>query len=131
MCSSFFFYSRLRHTCLALVTGVQTCALPISSPWKWRHLKSVIVPSVQSPPSMLKLHDFCNRAVERRPQLRPIALRPRRLFGEHLFAPGFAERSEERRVGKECAVSVDLGGRRTLNKNIMSLIALNNLDVLI
>src|SRR3546814_4241312 len=32
------------------------------SPWKWRHLKSVIVPSVQSPPSMLKLHDFCNRA---------------------------------------------------------------------
>ncbi|MCZ4344315.1 hypothetical protein O4H52_22190, partial [Sphingomonadaceae bacterium G21617-S1] len=26
-------------------------------------LKSVIVPSVQSPPSMLKLHDFCNRAV--------------------------------------------------------------------
>src|SRR3546814_5367403 len=33
------------------------------SPWKWRHLKSVIVPSVQSPPSMLKLHDFCNRAV--------------------------------------------------------------------
>ncbi|MCC5686414.1 DUF4158 domain-containing protein, partial [Klebsiella pneumoniae] len=33
-----------------------------TSPWKWRHLKSVIVPSVQSPPSMLKLHDFCNRA---------------------------------------------------------------------
>src|SRR3546814_8539867 len=29
---------------------------------KWRHLKTVIVPSVQSPPSMLKLHDFCNRA---------------------------------------------------------------------
>src|SRR3546814_16985811 len=36
--------------------------LRITSPWKWRHLKSVIVPSVQSPPSMLKLHDFCNRA---------------------------------------------------------------------
>src|SRR3546814_17463968 len=34
----------------------------ITSPWKWRHLKSVIVPSVQSPPRMLKLHDFCNRA---------------------------------------------------------------------
>src|SRR3546814_253210 len=34
----------------------------ITSPWKWRHLKSVIVPSVQSPPSMLQLHDFCNRA---------------------------------------------------------------------
>ncbi|MEC3973598.1 DUF805 domain-containing protein, partial [Pseudomonas aeruginosa] len=37
----------------------------ITSPWKWRHLKSVIVPSVQSPPSMLKLHDFCNRALGR------------------------------------------------------------------
>src|SRR3546814_2107914 len=59
----FFFSSRRRHTRCALVTGVQTCALPIfTSPWKWRHLKSVIVPSVQSPPSMLKLHDFCNRA---------------------------------------------------------------------
>src|SRR3546814_16054577 len=34
----------------------------ITSPWKWRHLKSVIVPSVQSPPRMLNLHDFCNRA---------------------------------------------------------------------
>src|SRR3546814_17146439 len=39
----------------ALVTGVQTCALPI------------FVPSVQSPPSMLKLHDFCNRAGKLRP----------------------------------------------------------------
>ncbi|RPP89238.1 hypothetical protein IPC1124_33965 [Pseudomonas aeruginosa] len=28
-------------------------------------MKSVIVPSVQSPPSMLKLHDFCNRALSR------------------------------------------------------------------
>ncbi|MFG9747714.1 ubiquinol-cytochrome C chaperone family protein [Pseudomonas aeruginosa] len=28
-------------------------------------MKSVIVPSVQSPPSMLKLHDFCNRALYR------------------------------------------------------------------
>src|SRR3546814_10984713 len=34
----------------------------ITSPWKWSHLKAVIVPSVQSPPSMLKLHDSCNRA---------------------------------------------------------------------
>src|SRR3546814_5823432 len=59
----FFFSSRRRHTRGSLVTGVQTCAPPIfTSPWKWRHLKSVIVPSVQSPPIMLKLHDFCNRA---------------------------------------------------------------------
>src|SRR3546814_9936567 len=30
MCSVFFFSSRRRHTRCALVTGVQTCALPIS-----------------------------------------------------------------------------------------------------
>src|SRR3546814_8325135 len=30
----FFFSSRRRHTRCALVTGVQTCALPIS-PWSW------------------------------------------------------------------------------------------------
>src|SRR3546814_14299809 len=32
MCDLFFFSSRRRHTRCALVTGVQTCALPISSP---------------------------------------------------------------------------------------------------
>src|SRR3546814_2946658 len=31
MCICFFFSSRRRHTSCALVTGVQTCALPISS----------------------------------------------------------------------------------------------------
>src|SRR3546814_2041414 len=31
-CLCFFFSSRRRHTRCALVTGVQTCALPISSP---------------------------------------------------------------------------------------------------
>src|SRR3546814_1208642 len=34
----FFFSSRRRHTRCALVTGVQTCALPILWPWlsRWR-----------------------------------------------------------------------------------------------
>src|SRR3546814_13542290 len=32
MCFMFFFSSRRRHTRCALVTGVQTCALPISGP---------------------------------------------------------------------------------------------------
>src|SRR3546814_3673297 len=31
----FFFSSRRRHTRCALVTGVQTCALPISTPSCW------------------------------------------------------------------------------------------------
>src|SRR3546814_470687 len=34
---SFFFSSRRRHTRCALVTGVQTCALPISLPARHRH----------------------------------------------------------------------------------------------
>src|SRR3546814_2386398 len=32
VCDVFFFSSRRRHTKCALVTGVQTCALPISGP---------------------------------------------------------------------------------------------------
>src|SRR3546814_5700091 len=32
----FFFSSRRRHTRCALVTGVQTCALPISAVTRWR-----------------------------------------------------------------------------------------------
>src|SRR3546814_5530286 len=37
-CSLFFFFfsSRRRHTRCALVTGVQTCALPISTPYPLR-----------------------------------------------------------------------------------------------
>src|SRR3546814_13808666 len=34
----FFFSSRRRHTICALVTGVQTCALPISRGRIWRHV---------------------------------------------------------------------------------------------
>src|SRR3546814_3291174 len=36
----FFFSSRRRHTRCALVTGVQTCALPISAP-SWKTVKRV------------------------------------------------------------------------------------------
>src|SRR3546814_5862452 len=42
MFSVFFFSSRRRHTRCALVTGVQTCALPISSP---THLVGKIIPN--------------------------------------------------------------------------------------
>src|SRR3546814_12385534 len=37
----YFFSSRRRHTSCALVTGVQTCALPISraARWRWRRLR--------------------------------------------------------------------------------------------
>src|SRR3546814_19102933 len=72
ICIMFFFSSRRRHTRCALVTGVQTCALPISGASHHKPvLRSKCVPLVaQAPPG-------------------------RDLQTLHL-------RSEERRVGKEC-----------------------------
>src|SRR3546814_10322763 len=60
----FFFSSRRRHTSCALVTGVQTCALPIC--------------------------------------LRITNIRRREIKGFPLCFSYYFERSEERRVGKEC-----------------------------
>src|SRR3546814_9184591 len=65
----------------------------ITSPWKWRHLKSVIVPSVQSPPSMLKLHDFCNRA--RMVADRRLDLGRDGATAHHREGIGLGQRSEE------------------------------------
>src|SRR3546814_15156364 len=73
----FFFSSRRRHTRCALVTGVQTCALPIYC------ASAMLQPTCGAPPSPPAVHnracraDRCARASE------PM-------------------RSEERRVGKEC-----------------------------
>src|SRR3546814_1498051 len=72
----FFFSSRRRHTRCALVTGVQTCALPI-----WRHRGEGRI-----------------GAEALRPEGK---IRHRRQHpGRHLA--GGHQRSEERRVGKEC-----------------------------
>src|SRR3546814_5417256 len=70
----FFFSSRRRHTRCALVTGVQTCALPICSFEGYlRDLGGV------SPDLLNALRDV---------MLAPATMK--------------VERSEERRVGKEC-----------------------------
>src|SRR3546814_3095310 len=95
----FFFSSRRRHTRCALVTGVQTCALPILG-------KSV--PAFSLPPMLpdrpgLDSADYatgeprivnvfaswCVPCIAEAPQLEAIAERG-------------IPRSEERRVGKEC-----------------------------
>src|SRR3546814_11647671 len=76
----FFFSRRRRHTSCALVTGVQTCALPISGrprPAARRTRSRTGTPSSR--------HPGCTRAVSA-----PGCL-PRR-----------SARSEARRVGKEC-----------------------------
>src|SRR3546814_2457901 len=82
----FFLSSRRRHTRCALVTGVQTCALPI-----YRGLVPFPI-------------DVAHRAAEHL-RIGPRDARQRQFgIGFALGAPEMREdeRSEERRVGKEC-----------------------------
>src|SRR3546814_15926192 len=96
VCFFFFFSSRRRHTRCALVTGVQTCALPIS---RLRY------PRRSGPP----------------PYPRTSRRRAARL-GRDRRSHRRRIRSEERRVGKECVIRVDLGGRRIIKKKTKATI---------
>src|SRR3546814_9432478 len=78
----FFFSSRRRHTRCALVTGVQTCALPI-----YVKLHETTVPETRAareaaPQTAIMLDTNCPWSFEE--------------------ARRICERSEERRVGNEC-----------------------------
>src|SRR3546814_4226038 len=75
----FFFSSRRRHTRCALVTGVQTCALPIL------RVSAIL--------GELDKTDLFRRLAARR--------FPDRFIRE-VHDSGLVDRSEERRVGKEC-----------------------------
>src|SRR3546814_9545326 len=79
MCLYFFFFfsSRRRHTRCALVTGVQTCALPICF-----HNAYIFTPSIHA----------CQAFG---------SLRVTKMFVT-VPASNRTKRSEERRVGKEC-----------------------------
>src|SRR3546814_19744086 len=79
----FFFSSRRRHTRCALVTGVQTCALPILPTRHTRRLPSLrrqTIPAYTPPP-------FAARSQKRGPLVNIYFI---------------LIRSEGRRVGKEC-----------------------------
>src|SRR3546814_7555129 len=77
----FFFSSRRRHTRCALVTGVQTCALPIC---------------LSSPSSRVSFR--CRKDTLEDGELKRGIPLYRQLIGRY----GGENRSEERRVGKEC-----------------------------
>src|SRR3546814_8902923 len=79
-CMVFFFSSRRRHTRCALVTGVQTCALPIYS-----------LDAVSDRDYAL---EFLSTAAICAVHLSRLA--------EEIVIWTSAQRSEERRVGKEC-----------------------------
>src|SRR3546814_3576481 len=84
----FFFSSRRRHTRCALVTGVQTCALPIYAGRTWddEDMKRILVDAfkheTKNDPDFVDL--WAN-------------------MGDLRLVPAIGrDRSEERRVGKEC-----------------------------
>src|SRR3546814_6129004 len=93
----FFFSSRSRHTVSALVTGVQTCAPPIS--FCSRHCFS----SSSSSASRIIVSSPA-RKWRAMPRALPTHLPTKRI------------RSEESREGKRVSVRVDLGGRRYIKK---------------
>src|SRR3546814_14218298 len=93
----FFFSSRRRHTICALVTGVQTCALPIS-------------PRRNNAPSDRRRVRRC--APSRRPSPAPA---PARAAPDRAAAPGRVDRKSVVQ-GKSVSARVDVGGRRIINK---------------
>src|SRR3546814_10782125 len=95
----FFFSSRRRHTRCALVTGVQTCALPISALCaRWYTC------------ARIDRHSALAACKWQLPALPVLTCR------KHAALRVAKTRSEERRVGKELSVRVDLGGRRIIKK---------------
>src|SRR3546814_4291509 len=101
----FFFSSRRRHTRCALVTGVQTCALPICWPvWADRRY----TPAMQNPSSSESVTlPAAGNAVAARHRWGLNSLSGRLLVLTFAFVMLaeiliYLPRSEERRVGKEC-----------------------------
>src|SRR3546814_7451131 len=91
----FFFSSRRRHTRCALVTGVQTCALPIS----WRYLDALFGHMKQPK----KIDEIAFDKAQAAKILQLLLGKPK-LAQRMDFLTDLIQisRSEERRVGKEC-----------------------------
>src|SRR3546814_9866180 len=93
----FFFASRRRHTRCALVTGVQTCALPISTP------PARAGPLTRFDQVRLRLTDsHCPLVLERTRVITPQNRIEQRRSNMQDFLANYGLRSEGRRVGKEC-----------------------------
>src|SRR3546814_2135864 len=88
----FFFSSRRRHTSCALVTGVQTCALPIFGILAARERRGE---DIRRGDRILH-REVDPDAADGRHRVRGVADR------EQAGTRPAGERSEERRVGKEC-----------------------------
>src|SRR3546814_3330996 len=83
MCVFFLFSSRRRHTRCALVTGVQTCALPISEHLDLAHCRGLRADAEKDRAEQQEGHDEIDET------------------DAEEEGPAGRGRSEERRVGKE------------------------------
>src|SRR3546814_18342170 len=101
----FFFSIRRRHTRCALVTGVQTCALPISDLWTWA-FDFVFVDSKMRGLFSLLFGASTLLVLERAAAQgrSAAAAHYARMIWLALFGPAhfYLIRSEERRVGQAC-----------------------------
>src|SRR3546814_18887844 len=117
---SFFFSSRRRHTRCALVTGVQTCALPIY---------------LQAPcPAIGQAGATVPCGLRRRnhwsiqPVVRPELIHATFTAASSIFSPIQRRGGLDRKSvvsGKSVSVRVDLGGRRLITKKLTLIIKLN------
>src|SRR3546814_9735192 len=102
VCFFFFFSSRRRHTRCALVTGVQTCALPIcrEAAIQEETLHDLIT-QVHRGATLTRGIRLWRKATSSLPApAMPARHEPARAAGDVLGSR--RSRSEERRVGKEC-----------------------------
>src|SRR3546814_10762723 len=98
----FFFSSRRRHTRCALVTGVQTCALPISEgPLGSRASDGAVALDYRSNPVMT-VGGVARVVCLLHPHARPQSPSTSFTLPASCFRLKDLGRSEERRVGKEC-----------------------------
>src|SRR3546814_2441259 len=95
LCVLFFFSSRRRHTSCALVTGVQTCALPICRGGKVADNAVAAMQQIEG--SAQKIVDIVSLIDEIAFQTNLLALN-----ASVEAARAGEARSEESRVGKEC-----------------------------
>src|SRR3546814_2775965 len=94
VCLLFFFSSRRRHTRCALVTGVQTCALPISL--------MILETEEHAKARGATIHARLLGSGITSDGYHIVAPHPEGLGAARAMTRAIEMRSEERRVGKEC-----------------------------